>query len=379
MSLLKTFYPSEIQNSTYVIPFEEWKKKGGMGIAEAWEKNNKWASFAPYINTTKDAADAITVSVLLDRAKKGEELTYEQQEKLVDYLRDIKELQVRGFTFGGGTVNAILSTIPYLEEFGIGLAASGEGVGLAALGKTLSTIGAKKAARKAVEAALKEAAIKSAAPAAAKKTVSLSAAKKIYKDTLVKTTGAKALANVGAKAALKETGKALPSAVATSAKFGLTKMPETFLGGIADRQIATGVYVTDYGDAVFTSSEHLATSIMKSLGDSTFEALTETAGWTFSPVANYFAKPVQKALPKKFFTGFEKLVSCHAKVQRIVGCYAKKRGSLFFHDIIIVKNTILRLEILPRKLCALFFSLSPFYLILRFSKLSREKLHIIFY
>lgn len=312
----------EQQNEIYKMPewleklnvcspdeIEEWKKKGGMGIAEAWEKNNKWASFAPYINTTKDAADAITVSVLLDRAKKGQELTYEQQEKLVDYLRDMKELQVRGFTFGGGTVNAILSTIPYLEEFGIGLAASGEGVGLAALGKTLSTIGAKKAARKAVEAALKEAAIKSAAPAAAKKTVSLSAAKKIYKDTLVKTTGAKALANVGAKTALKETGKALPSAVATSAKFGLTKMPETFLGGIADRQIATGVYVTDYGDAVFTSSEHLATSIMKSLGDSTFEALTETAGWTFSPVAGYFAKPIQKVMPKKFFTGFEKLVS----------------------------------------------------------------------
>ena len=56
----------------------------------------------------------------------------------------MKELEVRGFTFGGGTVNAILATIPYLEEFGIGLAASAEGVGLASLGKTLSTIGAKK-------------------------------------------------------------------------------------------------------------------------------------------------------------------------------------------------------------------------------------------
>lgn len=297
---LNVVSPSEI---------EEWKNKGGMGIAEAWERNNKWKTFAPYVNTTKDAADAITVSVLLNRAKKGEELTYEQQEKLVDYLRDMKELEVRGFTFGGGTVNAILSTIPYLEEFGIGLAASAEVVGLASLGKTLSTIGAKKAARKAVEAELKKAAIKSAAPAAVKTTVPLSTAKKIYKDTLINTTGAKALANVGVKEGLKETAKALPSAVASSAKFGLTKMPHTFMGGIADRQIATGIYVTDLGDAVFTSSEHPALSIMKSLGDSTFEALTETAGWTFSPVANYFAKPVQKVLPKKFFTEFDKLVS----------------------------------------------------------------------
>lgn len=288
---------------------EEWKNKGGMGIAEAWDKHKKWQSFLPYVNTTKNAADAITASVLLNRAKKGEELTYEQQDKLVDYLRDIKELQVRGFTFGGGTVNAILTSIPYLEEFGIGLATSESGVGLAALGKTLGTIGAKKAARKAVEAALKEASIKSAAPAAVKTTVSLSAAKKIYKDTLINTSGVKALANVGAKEALKQTGKALPKALATSARFGLTKMPETFMGGIADRQLATGVYVTDMGDAVFTDSEHLALSIMKSLGDSTFEALTETAGWTFSPVVSYFAKPLQKILPKKFFTEFEKLVS----------------------------------------------------------------------
>lgn len=297
---LNVVSPSEI---------EEWKNKGGMGIAEAWERNNKWKSFAPYVNTTKDAADAITVSVLLNRAKKGEELTYEQQEKLVDYLRDMKELEVRGFTFGGGTVNAILSTIPYLEEFGIGLAATTEAVGFASLAKTLSTIGAKKAARKAVEAELKKAAIKSAAPAAVKTTVPLSTAKKIYKDTLINTTGVKALANVGVKEGLKETAKALPSAVASSAKFGLTKMPHTFVGGIADRQIATGIYVTDLGDAVFTSSEHPALSIMKSLGDSTFEALTETAGWSFSPVANYFAKPVQKVLPKKFFTEFDKLVS----------------------------------------------------------------------
>lgn len=287
----------------------EWKKKGGMGIAEAWEKNHKWASFAPYVNTTRDTADAITVSVLLNRAKNGEALTPDQEEKLVDYLRDMKELEVRGFTFGGGTVNAILATIPYLEEFGIGLAASAEGVGLASLGKTLSTIGAKKAARKAVEAELKKAALKSAAPAAIKSTVPLSAAKKIYKDTLVKTTGAKALANVGLKEGLKETTKALPSAVATSTKFGLTKMPHTFAGSIADRQISSGVYVTDLGNTVFTASEHLALSVMKALGESTFEALTETAGWTFSPVASYFAKPVQKLLPKKFFTEFEKLVS----------------------------------------------------------------------
>ena len=32
MSFLKIFYPNEIQDSTYVIPFEEWKQKGYQGI-----------------------------------------------------------------------------------------------------------------------------------------------------------------------------------------------------------------------------------------------------------------------------------------------------------------------------------------------------------
>ncbi len=32
MGLLETFYPSEIQESTYVIPFEEWRKKGYQGV-----------------------------------------------------------------------------------------------------------------------------------------------------------------------------------------------------------------------------------------------------------------------------------------------------------------------------------------------------------
>ena len=32
MGLLDTFYPSEVQDSTYVIPFEEWKNKGYRGV-----------------------------------------------------------------------------------------------------------------------------------------------------------------------------------------------------------------------------------------------------------------------------------------------------------------------------------------------------------
>lgn len=101
----------------------------------------------------------------------------------------------------------------------------------------------------------------------------------------------------------------LPRAVATSAAFGNTVMLPHTINDIASRQLATGVYITDLGEAVLTDSENLALSFMKAIGNSTFETLTETVGWMFSPVANYFAKPIQKVLPKKFFTEFEKLVS----------------------------------------------------------------------
>lgn len=32
MGVLDTFYPNEIQDSTYVIPFEKWKKQGYQGV-----------------------------------------------------------------------------------------------------------------------------------------------------------------------------------------------------------------------------------------------------------------------------------------------------------------------------------------------------------
>lgn len=287
---------------------KEWQAMGPMGIAEAWERNNKWASFVPYINTTKDAAEAVNVSVLLKRLKDGKDLTEKQTDVLVDYLRDVKEQQVRGYSFAGGVVNAALTSIPYMEEFGIGLAASAEGVGLASLAKTLTTIGAKKAAKKAVQKAMQEATMKSTMTGV-KKNLTKQEIKKIYDDAIIKTSTAKALGEVGGKRFATETAKALPKALTSSAKLSLTKMPQNFVGNIADRQISSGIYITDAGQGIFTNSENLALSTMKALGDSTFEALTETSGFLFAPINRYFAKPIRNVLPKKFYTAFDKLVS----------------------------------------------------------------------
>ena len=289
---------------------EEWKKQGSMGVGELASNRKKWGYAVPFGGTSAETTMIVRNANTLRRLKNGEEVSNVDAELLYDFLRESKEREVRGVTFGGKAFEGIRTGLTYLAEFGLGLAAVGaDGIGLAAIGKTLSEIGAKKAARKAVEVALKEAAIKSAAPAAVKTTVPLSAAKKIYKDTLVKTTGAKALANVGVKEGLKTTVKGLPKAVATSAAFGNTVLLPHTINDVASKQLATGIYITDFGDAVLGDSENLALSVMKAIGSSTFEVLTETAGWTFSPVASYFAKPIQKVLPKKFFTEFDKLVS----------------------------------------------------------------------
>ena len=289
---------------------EEWKKKGAIGIGEVAKQAKKWGYATPYAGTTAEATMLIRNANTLRRLKNGEEVSPVDAELLYDFLREEKEKEVRGITFAGKALDATRTGLGYLAEFGLGLAAVPEaGIGLASIGKTLTTIGGRKAARKAVESALKEAALKSAAPAAAKKTVSLSAAKQIYRDTLAKTTGTRALANVGLKEGVKEVAKGLPRAIGTSAAFGSTFMLPHLVNDVASKQLATGIYITDFGDAVLTDSENLALSIMKAFGSSTFDVLTETAGWTFSPIANYFAKPIQKILPKKFFTEFEKLVS----------------------------------------------------------------------
>ena len=299
--------PDALQVAT-PAEIEEWKQMGAMGIGETIAKYDKW-KLAPFAGTAKEVGEIAGYSILLNKFNKGEELSEKQLDSLTDFLRDMKELEVRGQTFGGKFANGVMIAIPYMAEFGAGLAATGGGVGFASLAKTLSTIGAKKAARKAVDKALKEAALKSAIPAATKTTLPLSAAKKIYKDALVGTTGAKALANVGAKTAITETVKATPKALATAAGTGFLISPTGFVGKALEKQIATGVYVSDAGEAVFTKPENIAVSFMKAIGEQTFEILTETTGWAFAPITHAFAKPVRKLLPEKFFTGFEKLVS----------------------------------------------------------------------
>lgn len=297
---------------------DEWRAKGKMGIGETAQrlKSLKSAKYVPFVGTTAEVGYNLDMLSTMNRLKKGEKVSQVEQDLLVDYLRELKEIQVRGTTLPSKTLNAILESIPFFIEFGVGVAAAPETFGgsLSVSALALSKAAGKKAARKAVSKALSKAATESVMTGS-KKGLTLSAAKQLYKSTyddMLKAGAGKAAKEVGAKEAAKIVAKTTPESI-VAANFGskpLTYMTaKNTIGGFADRQLAGGMQVTDAGELVFLEPENMALSIMKSFGSSIFDNYTETMGWAFAPVTSYFAKPVRNVLPKKFFTEFDKLVS----------------------------------------------------------------------
>lgn len=297
---------------------DEWRAKGKMGIGETAQrlKSLKSAKYVPFVGTTAEVGYNIDMLSAVNRLKKGEKVSQAEQDMLVDYLRELKEIQVRGTTLPSKALSAILESIPYFIEFGVGVAAAPEtfGGGLSVSALALSKAAGKKAARKAVSKALQKAATESVMTGS-KKGLSLTAAKQLYRNTyndMLKSGATKAAKEMGAKETAKIVAKTTPQSI-IAANFGskpLTYMTaKNTIGGVADRQLAGSMQVTDAGEAVFLEPENMALSIMKSFGSSIFDNYTETMGWAFAPVTSYFAKPVRNVLPKKFFTEFEKLVT----------------------------------------------------------------------
>ena len=297
---------------------DEWRAKGRIGIGETIQRlaSLKSAKYAPFVGTTAEVGYNLDMLSAVNRLKGGKQISDTERDLLVDYLRELKEIQVRGTTLPSKALNAILESIPFFVEFGVGVAAAPETFGgsLSVSGLALSKAAGKKAARKAVQKAVKEA-ITQDVMTGVKKGISKTAIKNIYDTTynsMLKAGATKAVKEVGAKEAAKVVAKTTPKSI-WMANFGskpLTYMTaKNTIGGIANRQLAGSMYVTDAGETVFSEPEHMALSIMKSFGSSVFDNYTETMGWAFAPVTSYFAKPVRKVLPKKFFTEFEKLVS----------------------------------------------------------------------
>ena len=312
LDLLEVATPDEI---------EEWRQKGRIGLVEAMQRAMSLRGLAkgsmhiPFVGTTAEVAYDIGLLNSINRLKKGEQISEKEKDVLVDYLRELKEIQVRGTTVPNKAINAALNSIPYMIEFGVGVGAEGATFGgsTAVSAGALSKAAAKKAARKAVEKALKEASTESLMTGT-KKALSLTAAKGIYKNTQksIIESGAKgAIGELGIKESAKIIAKNTPKDIA-KATIGSNAMRymtgKNLVGGYTERQLDTSFSITDAGELAFSNPENPALSFFKALGSTVFENYTETTGWMFAPVTSYFAKPIQKVMPKKFFTGFEKLV-----------------------------------------------------------------------
>ncbi|MBQ8475857.1 hypothetical protein IJ531_02230, partial [bacterium] len=76
-----------------------------------------------------------------------------------------------------------------------------------------------------------------------------------------------ALKTAGTKTILNEALKKTPKMLTTTFKANAKVMPQHFVRSMTDKQLSTGVYMTDAGDAVFTKSENLALSFFKAIGD----------------------------------------------------------------------------------------------------------------
>ena len=105
---------------------DEWRAKGKMGIAETAQrlKSLKSAKYVPFVGTTADVGYNLDMLRTVKQLKKGEKVSQLEQDLLVDYLRELKEIQVRGTTLPSKALNAILENIPFMGEFAIGVAAA---------------------------------------------------------------------------------------------------------------------------------------------------------------------------------------------------------------------------------------------------------------
>ena len=303
----------------------EWRKKGKMGFGETAQKIFQLRSLAekiPFLGTTATVGISADLMWSIDRLKKGKEISDAEKDLLVDYLRNLKEVQVRGTTLSSNVLNSIAESVPFAIEFAVGLGAipvTGGGSSTLSM-QALSKIASKKAAQKAIQNEIKRLSVESTMTGV-KKNISgattkqrLNQAMKDYALGGASQT-AKIMSEAGAKTTLSTILKNAPKDAmrATVGSNPLKYMSATrFANNFADRQLAGSMYVTDAGEGVFTNPENWALSFMKAIGTTVFDNYSETVGFMFAPITNlskWFAKPIRKVLPKKFYENLDNLVN----------------------------------------------------------------------
>ena len=303
----------------------EWRKKGKMGFGETAQKIFQLRSLAekiPFLGTTATVGISADLMWSIDRLKKGKEISDAEKDLLVDYLRNLKEVQVRGTTLSSNVLNSIAESVPFAIEFAVGLGAipvTGGGSSTLSM-QALSKIASKKATQKAIQNEIKRLSAESTMTGV-KKNISGATTKQLLNQAMKDyalggaSQTAKIMSEAGAKTTLSTILKNAPKDAmrATVGSNPLKYMSATrFANNFADRQLAGSMYVTDAGEGVFTNPENWALSFMKAIGTTVFDNYSETVGFMFAPITNlskWFAKPIRKVLPKKFYENLDNLVN----------------------------------------------------------------------
>ncbi len=257
---------------------EREKQKGQITAFETLSKAKKWGYAIPYIGTGAEIGNDLTILNLQNKIKEGRQLSVEETETYKDFVLDMASQVVRGQTIPSTGWDCILQSVPYMAEFGIGLATSGSGVGFASLGQTGGKIAVKKAVKDLTVKGIKD------------------ATKQQIKTQILKNT-AKTLA----------TGSTLGVA-----KFNMKYFPHQGVKRWGEVELDRNLIVTPEGQILLNEAEqNPATSILKAIGLMQIETLSETAGFAFNAVGKalnkYIAPKLLKHLPEKFVKNLEKL------------------------------------------------------------------------
>lgn len=248
-----------LQSAATPEKIAEYEAQGTIGMGEAFSKLNKW-KMIPFLSG-KATYDTIQVFNSMQKVQKGETITDEENAELQEFVEDMIEVEARGYSIGGGIVNAALQMPAFAVEF-------------------MATGGALTAGRKAL------------------------------------TKGASELVEKGVK---KSIGQRI--AAGTVEKVGMATgrtvlMPHRVADSYYGRKINDSIEFTDKGEIMFKeATEKPAITAMKAFGDVLIENLSEDLGGVLiTPVLNKVgagvsrvSRPVKRLLPETLRQGFAEL------------------------------------------------------------------------
>ncbi len=130
----------------------KWRRQGEIGFLEAFNRYDKW-QMIPYVGAGYEIAKELPMVGLMQKVTK-DKATTEEKKKVYEFLADMAQIQVRGYSIGGKLIEGALQTIPFAIEL-LPAAFTAGGSLLATGSKEVAKKGAKEALKAATRATMK--------------------------------------------------------------------------------------------------------------------------------------------------------------------------------------------------------------------------------